>query len=196
MGKFDRGDRCPTRRRRPAVVAVLGVLALIIPAGCATPEPQADYPAYASSADLIDKADLVVRGAALKSRPGTLLPDAATGTDPRENPQAGLPSAEVDAAREAGAVDVTITTVRVDEVFKGTGAPGDLIEVSRLAREKELDPESGYVLFLASYGPGVPHSLLNPDAVYVVADGGALTPGGPGTPPPATLDELRSAAHP
>jgi hypothetical protein len=181
-------------RFRLSAAAVLGVLALT---GCSAPAPQGDYPAYSSSAELIDKADLVVRGVALRSRTGKLLPDAPTGTDPLLNPQAGLPTAEADAAREAGAVDVTITTVRVDEVFKGTGAPGDLIEVSRPTGEKALPAaESGCVLFLAAYGPGIPHSLLNPDALYLVADGGTLTPGGSGTPPLATIDELKSAVHP
>jgi hypothetical protein len=183
--------RSPARHRGPA--ALLGVLALLLPAGCSTSPPQADYPAYTSSAELIDKADLIVRGVALKSRPGKLRPDPPTGTDPQANPQAGLPTAEAEAAGD-DAVDVTITTVRVDEVFKG--AAGNQIEVSRLAGENALAAKSDYLLFLASFGPGQPHSLLNPDALYAVADGGALTPAGSGTPPLATLDELRSAVHP
>ena len=184
---------------RSTSTVLLGILALILPAACATsgPSGQGDYPAYASAAELVGKADLVIRGVTLKSRPGKLLPDPPTGTDPQLNPQAGLPTAEAEAAREAGAVDVTITTVRVDEVFKGAGAPGDLIEVSRPTGEQALPAaKSGCVLFLAAYGPGIPHSLLNPDALYLVADGGTLTPGGPGTPPLATIDELRSAVHP
>ena len=192
----DRGGGFAAGCRRPVVV-VLGVLALIVAARCAPSETgaQGDYPAYTSSAELIDKADLVVRGVALKSRPGTLLPDAATGSDPRANPQAGLPTAEPNADGADGAVDVTITTVRVGEVFKGAGAPGDLIEVSRPTGEKEFAVETDYVMFLASYGPGAPHALLNPDAVYSVGDGGALTPGGSGSPPLATIDELKAAVH-
>jgi hypothetical protein len=179
---------------RLAAAAV--VLALM--AGCSTSGSvvQADYPVYASSAELIDKADLIVRGVALSSRPGKLLPDPAVGADPRSNPQAGLPTAAADAAREDAAVAVMITTVRLDEVLTGPGAAGDLIEVSRPAGEKGLPAaKSGYVLFLASYGPGEPHDLLNPDAFYAVADDGTLTAGGAGSPPPPTIDELRAAVR-
>ena len=173
---------------------VPAVLTVVLIAGC-TPAPpgEGDYPSYATVDEMVAQADLVVRGTALSAREDVLLPDDATGTDPLTNPQAGV-SPDRD---DASGVDVTVTAVRVDEVFKGDVAPGDTIEVSRPAGESDEpkpDSRTGYVMFLATYGPGKPGSLLNPQAIYVVeADGSTLRPVETGAPALGSLAELRKS---
>jgi hypothetical protein len=153
-------------------------------------EYHANYPIYGSSADLVNAADLIVRGAPIKSRVEKMYPDVSTEGDPVRNPQAGLRDEEVRRARESQAVVVTVTTVRVAEVIKGAVAVGDVVQVSQLGGELDgvryadsgttllpSDAKASYVLFLAAYGAGKPHDLLNPgQAMYLLSDGGALKP--------------------
>jgi hypothetical protein len=167
----------------------------------------AAYPAFATSQELLDSADLVVKGVTVKSRVEKLYPEAGTGTDPQTNPQAGLSPEEISAARADSAVVVTISTVRVQETVKGKVAAGDTIEVSQLGgtlsgvryqnAETTLLAADGtsYALFLAAHF-GKPYDLLNPEqALYVVSADGKLSPArGAGAEGVTDLDTLRSAA--
>lgn len=177
------------------------VLAVTLLSGCGGATGNiADYPAYATGAELAAAADVIVRGTALGSRDDTMYPDAATGTDPRLNPQAGLPEGEAGKAREAAGVEVTVTRVRVGEVFQGGVRAGDVIEVSQLRGEQSTTPlteDDEYALVLAGYGPGKPYSPLNPTQAVFEVHGGELRKLGRGAEPPfATLDELRAATRP
>ena len=195
-----------------AAAAVLAALATGVLSGCAaTPAAEdvvyhANYPAYGSSTELIKKADLVIRGTAVSSRPDEMFPDIPADQDPLTNPQAGLTDEEIKAFRAENGVVTTVATVRVDEVLKGDVAVGDLVEVSQLGGVKdgvkyrdetttllEADAKSGYVLFLSTYGAGKPSSLLNPQqAVYTVSAGGTLRPVAAGAPAISTVSELKS----
>jgi hypothetical protein len=153
-------------------------------------EYHANYPVYRSSAELIDAADLIVRGTPINSRVEKMYPDVSTDSDPMRNPQAGLSDEEVRQARESQAVVVTVTTVKVAEAIKGAAAVGDVVQVSQLGGVLDgvryadsgttllpTNARASYVLFLAAYGAGKPHDLLNPgQAMYLVGDGGALKP--------------------
>jgi hypothetical protein len=185
--------------------------------GCATTSTEkptvvtyhAAYPAFATGADLLKAADLVIRGTALTSRMAKLYPDAASGIDPLTNPQAGVQPEEVAQAREESAVVVTISTVRVDETIKGAAGVGDTIEVSQLGGSLDgvryesadttiLSPGNGvgYLLFLAAHDRGKPYDLLNPEqAMYIVGADGSLTPAhGNGSRGIRDMWTLRSAA--
>lgn len=148
----------------------------------------AAYPAFSTSPELIQKADLVIRGVALNSRVEQLFMDVSEGTDPQENPQAGLTPEQAEEARKSSPMVVTVSTVRVDEVIKGDVAVGATVEVSQLggtfegvryeeAETSILSSDTSYVLFLAAHGSSKPYDLLNPKlALYEVSAGGALTP--------------------
>ncbi len=158
----------------------------------------ADYPHYATGAELVAAADLVIRATALDSRDDTLHPDAPVSDDPTRNPQAGLPADEAAAARESAGVPVTVTRVRVVEVLRGDVRAGDVLEVSRLRGEAGTAPlakGTEYALLLASFGAGTPHTPLNPAQGVFVVRGGELGAVAKGDEPPfATLDALRAAA--
>lgn len=142
---------------------------------------------FSSSAELATAADLVIRGVAVGSRTEKKTMEQSAGNDEATNPPAGLSEAEKAQALEDSYV-VTISTVRVEEVFKGSVSVGDTIEVSQLAgcrtasliRKRTpplLQADKGYLLFLAAHGAGVPYDLPNPQqAMYAVAADGTLTP--------------------
>jgi uncharacterized lipoprotein YbaY len=178
--------------------AVWGIAAaaFVLLAGCssdsaAPTEPvvyHALYPSYSDSAELLEKADLVIRGVPISSRVEEMFMDVSEGDDPMTNPQAGLSPAEVEQVRKDSAMVVTVFTVRVDEVVKGRASVGSTVEISQLGgtfggvRYKAdattmLSPDgTDYVLFLADHGSGKPFDLLNPDqAMYTVAANGTLT---------------------
>ncbi|KGM13154.1 hypothetical protein N869_15920 [Cellulomonas bogoriensis 69B4 = DSM 16987] len=157
-----------------------------------------DYPYYATTADLIDRADLVVRATLTSTRPGALHPERPTGADPALNPQAGVTDA---ASGVTEAMDVTIATVRVDEVLKGGVSPGQSIDVVQPGDASAGTPPPGvtyiedetveYLLVLASFPSGA--ALLNPtQALYTVAPDGTLTPVDPDGTVLTTLDEARA----
>ncbi|QTD96819.1 hypothetical protein [Streptomyces cyanogenus] len=147
----------------------------------------ADYPAYSSLDDVIEKSDAVVEGTVVGTRVQKLVPDAPAGDNPATNPQAGLSPAEAKAARKAAEenpVIVTVSKVKVTRAIAGKVAVGDTIEVSQLGgtyhgvayQEKDTTmlAKGGqrYVLMLAAHGKS-PYDLLNPEqALYTVkADG-------------------------
>src|SRR3954463_5419851 len=110
--------------------ATVGLISAAALAGCSS-QPRADkadkvvrttadYPTYDTGAALVGNSDVIIRGAAVSSRVEWLYPNVSTSSDPAANPQAGLPSDEVDAWRQDSGVVVTISKVRVDEVLKGT----------------------------------------------------------------------------
>lgn len=172
-------------------IAALAVSVALL-GGCssAAPPAQGDYPSYATVDEMVATADLVVRGTAVSSRTDVLLPDEATGDDPLTDPQAGAAPDD-----DSSGVDVVVTAVRVDEVFKGDVRAGDQIEVSRPAGEADAPAVgSGYVMFLATYGAGKPASLLSPQAVYAVgADGRTLRAVDRTAPDLASTAELRKS---
>lgn len=189
--------------------AMLGMLALssaVVLAGCTlqTSESIADYPAYATSGDIIRAADVVVRGTSVRSRVERAYPDVSTSGDPVSNPQAGLSEKEAKDAREAGSVVVTVSSVKVLEVVKGNVKVGDTIEVSQLGgtlsgvanseKHTTILPTDGsqYVLLLAAFDPGHPYSLLNPEqAMYAVSSDGTLSGVGDATDAPLERKTVR-----
>jgi hypothetical protein len=115
----------------------------------------ADWPHYATVAELHDAADLVVE--VVVAGPGEVreVPMRADGTDPMVH---------------------TVVEVTATRVHKGHLAVGDSIEVKQLGGELDgidhvaaegpyLTAGAAYLLFLETYedfAPGVPASLLNP----------------------------------
>ncbi|GAA0794752.1 hypothetical protein [Spirilliplanes yamanashiensis] len=181
------------KRPAPAVAGLATTLALL--AGCSpTPAPETEtvlthalYPSYRDSTELLTDADLVIRGVPTAARVEQLFMDPPEGTDPLTNPQAGLPPEEVERIRQDSATVVTVTTVRVTEVVKGTATVGGTVDVSQLGgtfkgvRYREgsttMLSQGGaeYVMFLAAHGAGRPYDLLNPQqGLYTVGTGGAL----------------------
>lgn len=197
---------------RTVVARPLGAwLALAVLTGCGTGLGEshaiADYPHYPTGAELIGAADLIVRAVAVDSRVEMSYPELSTDQDPTRNPQAGLPSAEVERHRSEQGLVVTVTRVRVTEVLKGRSAVGDLVPVSQPGGEFDgtrhteagttmlsTRPPLDYVLFLSTYG-GHPYHLVNPgQGMSTVVDGERLEPVGDGPGPGfTTLAELRSA---
>jgi hypothetical protein len=184
-------------RSRFAVVAVTLVLAAPVLSACGSDgstaaQPadevvryEADYPTYASSAELVGATDVIVRGTVLSSRVEELFPEVVTEGDPVANPQAGLSPLEAAAVQS---VVVTVSTVQVTEVIKGDVTVGDTVEVSQLGGQlagvryvdqgTTLLPQAGgteYVLLLAAHGAGAPLDLVNPaQALFRVAGGSTL----------------------
>ena len=144
------------------------------------PTCMADYPRYADAAELVARADVVVRGTATSSRDYDSYPLPASGSDPAVDPQAGVPPEEVAAIPP---IPSTALTVRVTEVVKGDVEVGEVLEVNQAqctTRPLPTGPATDYVLALSAYGPGIPLSQLNDEqAAWQVADDGALVPVSP-----------------
>jgi hypothetical protein len=148
-------------------------------------EYAADYPVYDTAKEIIGTADLIVRGTAIAARVERLYPDVSTNPDPLVNPQAGLSPEELAKWREDAAVVVTVSTVQVTEVLKGSVHAGDQVEVSQLGgtfdgvtyseQHTTILPSDGsqFVLLLADHGAGRPFDLLNPEQALYEADGNA-----------------------
>jgi hypothetical protein len=172
--------------------ATVGLISAAALAGCSS-QPRADkadkvvrttadYPTYDTGAELVGNAAVIVRGAAVSSRVEWLYPEVSTNSDPAVNPQAGLPSDEVDAWQQDSGVVVTISTVRVDEVLKGDIQVGQQIEVSQLGGTIDdvtyedtntvVLPADGsdYALLLADHN-AKPFDLLNPQQALYKAEG-------------------------
>ncbi|GEA86940.1 hypothetical protein [Cellulomonas cellasea] len=190
-------------RSRLAALGAAAVLAGSLLTGCgsagttaqeqeaAVVHYEADYPMYASAAEVVGASDVIVRGTVLSSRVEELWPEVSTEGDPAANPQAGL------GAQEAAAVQpvvVTVSTLQVTEVLKGTATVGSTIEVSQLggqlAGRRYVDAgttllskaaASEYVLLLADHGADAPLDLVNPaQGLFRVAGGTTLeSVGGP-----------------
>jgi hypothetical protein len=186
-------------------LVVLGVVALALAACSSEPEvvmSTADYPSYSTPQEIVDAADVVVRGEVTGSRVKEDHPVVSTAGDPTLNPQAGL-----DEVPDVPGVVVTISTVRVEEVIKGDVAVGDVIEVAQLGglyegvqylESQTTELEQGptdYVLLLAAHGPGVPYDLLHPVQAMYTVDAGELEPV-PGVNEVAveTVDQLEDLA--
>ena len=202
--------------RRAAVAAAAATLTGLTLVGCSSGSTEAsaptvvqyfaDYPAYGTQAELVGAADVVVRGTVVSSRVETQYPEVSTSTDPRSNPQAGLDAA---AAAQVAPVVVTVSTVSVEEVLKGSVAVGDLVEVSQLGgkvgrvtyvAEGTVPLKTGptdYVLLLADHGTGVPLDLVNPEqAMYTVSPSTGLQPvtSAPGLAVASSLGEIQQLA--
>ncbi|MEZ0073767.1 hypothetical protein [Planotetraspora sp. GP83] len=131
----------------------------------------ADYPAYDSADNLFNTADLIVE-ATVSTQPVSvqeLKPDTA-GDDPKLNPAAGAPTAEV--AQPPDPVVISVYKASVTKVYKGAAQVGQSIDIQQLGgklngityQEEEahaLQQNQGYVLFLQTY-PDAPAALLNP----------------------------------
>ncbi|HWJ84678.1 MAG TPA: hypothetical protein VNR62_04570 [Cellulomonas sp.] len=186
---------------------LLACVAALVLAGCSS-SPRvvtsyADYPSYETPQDIVDAADVVVRGVATGSRVLEDKPVVSTTGDPVSNPQAGL-----DEVTDVPGVVVTISTVRVEEVIKGDVAVGDVIEVAQLGglydgvryvEAATTTLEKGaedYVLLLAAHGPGVPYDLLHPVQAMYTVDERDLDPVAPDNEVAVdTVDELADLAQ-
>ncbi|MFF3955547.1 hypothetical protein ACFYY1_20265 [Streptomyces sp. NPDC001890] len=151
---------------------------------------QADYPVYDSLDEVVEKADLIVKGTVVGSTVKELRPEKSTDTDPLTNPQAGLSEEE---AAETDPVVITVSEVKVSEVLAGDAEPGDIVEVSQLGGERGnvtyqekhtttlAKNGTQYVLMLAGHGASAPYDLLNPEqALYTAGERGRIEPVGDG----------------
>ncbi|WP_406409882.1 hypothetical protein OG923_14440 [Streptomyces halstedii] len=141
---------------------------------------EADYPSYESIDDLIENADIVVKGTVVTTRVEELMPEVSQEQDPEINPQAGL---EPDEGAQMQPVVETISTVRVSEVLSGDISPGGIIEVAQLRgtvgeitykeskTETLVSGDSEYLFMLAAHGEGAPYDLLNPAQALYTVDG-------------------------
>ena len=175
-------------------------------AGCSSaPEvvtSYADYPSYGTPQEIVDAADVVVRGEVTGARVKEDQPIVSTTGDPSLNPQAGL-----EEVTDVPGVVVTISTVRVEEVIKGDVAVGDVIEVAQLGglydgvryvEASTVSLEEGgedYVLLLADHGPGVPYDLLHPVQAMYTVDSGDLDPVADNEVAVDTVDDLAELAQ-
>ena len=172
----------PTRPSHIIIGAAIVALALIGTAACTSsrepePVPIADYLQYSTAGEAVDAADLVITGEYLDSRPDTLYPSEVDSDDPSENPQAGVPDADIN--DEDIGIPITVSRIRVTAVLKGAAAPGDIIEVQEVRGTELLEsaqdgyPDAELLLLLASW-EGSPHALVNPtQGLMLVVDGDA-----------------------
>ena len=160
-------------RRRPALAIALAVaLASTVVgtvAACSTePGAAADYPAWASAAELGAAADTVIEGTVLDQRTEDIdIVINSDSDDPELNPQAGLPD---DGDRADSDVQRFIVyRIEVTEGFAGAAAPGDVLEMmvrdqATSEPEPRLEVGGHYLLFLSEAYPGnIPRNMLNPD---------------------------------
>lgn len=178
------GRVAPTRPSRIFIGAAVVALALTGMTACnrsqePEPVPIADYLQYTTSAEGVARADLIVTGDYLDSRPDTLYPSEVDSDDPTLNPQAGVPEADLN-LDDAG-VPITVSRIRVAEVLKGDAAPGDVIEVQEvrgtelLATAQDGHTDAPLLLLLSSW-PYTPHGLINPtQGLMLVVDGDATS---------------------
>ncbi|MFE9817922.1 hypothetical protein [Streptomyces sp. NBC_00236] len=207
-------------KRMRHVVASSSLLVLALAAaGCANGEPasekaaetsdviayEADYPVYDSLDQVVEKADVIVKGTVVGSSVRELVPETSTDTDPLANPQAGLSEEE---AADEDPVVITVSRVKVSEVLSGNVKPGDIVEVSQLGgqrgkvtyKEKHTTALTAngtqYVLMLAAHGPAAPYDLLNPEqALYTAGGSGKVEPvGDAGFKNVGTVKNLRERA--
>jgi hypothetical protein len=206
--------------RRPRVLLVTtAVVAVVALSGCgravvaaAGPSPAdtsvpeipvveasctADYPWYADAAELVSRADAVLRVTATgPSRDHEIRPDPPTNDpDPAVNPQYGVSQEEVD---QIPGIPATAITVRVTQVLKGDLAVGDRIEVDQgtcTDRPLPTGPGTDYVLALSGHD-GHPYGQLNEDqAAWQVDASGGLHPVSPDNDLAVTeLEELAAVA--
>lgn len=198
------------RRAVAAGLSSIAVVSVVLVTGCgltADPPAVADYRGFTTIDELVQTADVIVRGTAGDARVDELRPETDVVDDnPTTNPQAGLTPREAAEAAAGSAMIVTITPVQVSDVLKGTVTEGGTVEVSQLGGERDgerqreahtvlLTRGSDYLLFLAAHGPGKPYDLLNPaQAMYTVTGDEALHPPGEQASPLATdLATVRSA---
>jgi len=175
-------------RRRPALAITLAVtLAGTVVgtvAACSTePGAAADYPAWASAAELGAAADTVIEGTVLDQRTEDI--DTVINSDsddPELNPQAGLPDDGDQAPSDV--VPFIVYRIEVTEGFAGAVA-GDVVEVmvrdqATSEPEPRLEVGGHYLLFLSEAYLDFPRNMLNPDqAAYRAEPDGtyrSLTP--------------------
>lgn len=173
--------------------------------GCtAAPASHADYPGYGSIEEIASSADLVVRVTYVDSVEDVIYPDLIADVNPTNNPQGGLSDEELEAARRDGAVEVTVATVEIAEVFKGDGQRGDRIQISQLGTRDHSSAETTLLSTLPEDGSAVvflrdwreaPYDLLNPQqGMFIVsADDAVRTLSSDSAFDIRSLDDLRAA---
>ena len=190
--------------RRPRVLLVTtAVLAVVALSGCGRavvavdgPSPAdtsvpeipvreasciADYSWFADAAELVSRADAVLRVTATgPSRDYEIRPDPPTDDpNPAINPQYGMSQEEVD---QIPGIPATAITVRVTQVLKGDLAVGDQIEVDQgtcTDRPLPTGPGTDYVLALSGHA-GHPYGQMNEvQAAWQVDATGGLHPVSP-----------------
>lgn len=175
--------------RKPIVGAGSVIVALGLLSGCASPSPsvvmyEGDYPSYASLEQLCRESQLVVLATALSDEVREVDLSLPPGDSLEENPSAGVSDAPDPAPFM---VVETVTTMSVDQVFKGDAKVGSSIEVGQpggklddvvyVADRFDLAAGTSAVLFLNVWGNDVPSSPLNPSqGAYTVDDSGWLVP--------------------
>jgi len=164
---------------------LVGLVALL--GGCAAPQGAHEYhplyPEYMDAEDLAAAATDIVVGTVESAEVRRIdISAPSDSTDPVENPTYGAG----EEAHDASYV-YTVLQLRVEETYKGSRAPGEVIEVKQLGGTFEgeeyleegataLSIDSTYALFLMSFD-NVPASLLNASqASYIRDANGAFAP--------------------
>lgn len=148
---------------------------------------QADYPQYSTLTESVQEADAIIVGTVLGSKEELSYPQIdTTSGDAASNPQYGLARQRID--KNALAVPVTVTDVRVTEVLKGSVAPNDVISVTQVGghidgqqvREEHTvllneTNHDAFLLLLHAHDDGG-YDAINPqDGVLAVDDRGAVS---------------------
>jgi len=173
---------------RSIYVVGAGIAGLALLAGCAASEPEVvsyhgDYPVYSSVDDLCGESQLVALVTPVSSEVREVDLSAPAGDTPEENPSLGTKNEQAEVP--AMIVVETVTTVRIDTVYKGDAKEGDLIEVGQpggllngvryTAERFSLKKGDDALMFLNVWDNGVPASPLNPtQGTYSVDEAGAV----------------------
>ncbi|MDR1431680.1 MAG: hypothetical protein LBI99_06130 [Propionibacteriaceae bacterium] len=115
----------------PAKIFPAAILAALLIPGCSTTSQiTADYFAYGTVDDAVQTAQLIVTGTYLDSREDSIgcPEEPEPGLTEEENPQLGVPAEEI---TDLGCSPVTISSIKVTSVLKGSAEVGETIEVGQ-----------------------------------------------------------------
>lgn len=174
--------------RRIAPVIVIGAALSLTACSASTPEVvqyHGDYPQYSSVDELCNEAEIVALVSPIRSEVREVDVAAPPGNTEANNPGLGVDDSSTAQKPEPVLIVQTITTVRVEAVFKGdvkvgselaVGQPGGELEgVIYEADAFDFGQAQQSLVFLDVWPNDVPASPLNPtQAAYRVADNGAL----------------------
>lgn len=180
------------QRIAPVLMIMCAAVGLTACSSTDTPEVvgyAGDYPSYSSVEDLCNEAEIVALVSPLGSDVREVDVAGPAGDTEAENPSLGVDDSAGGGKPTPVLIVQTITTVRVDAVFKGDIKPGSELEVGQPggvledviyeADSFDFGRSSQSVVFLDVWPNDVPASPLNPtQAAYSVSDGGALVSDG------------------
>lgn len=173
--------------RRIFPVLAIGAALSLTACSASTPEVveyHADYPYYSSVDELCNAAEVVAVVSPIRSEVREVDVAAPPGDNEVTNPGLGVDDTTAQKPEPVLVVE-TITTVRIEAVFKGdvsvgseleVGQPGgELDGVTYAAEAFDFGKAQPSLVFLDVWPNDVPASPLNPtQAAYRLADNGAL----------------------